>query len=142
MHGKQGEELSSLLLPGICSHWEGLFWWNTKLQPLQPLHLQAGLWLVLYTAWRVDLVHLLGSSLPWLFTRNAAEELVWVACLPALLSAEGQHLSAVLSQVVYPQFESKDMWDAAGCAHQCLLVAWPGRCLIPLGSLTCCLLYP
>lgn len=111
MHGKQGEELSSLLLPGICSHWEGLCWWNTKLrqlQPLQPLDLQAGLCLALYTAWRVDLMHLLGSRLPWLFTRNAAEELVWVTLLPALLSAEGQHLSAVLSQVVYPEFENEE----------------------------------
>lgn len=53
-------------------------------------------------------MHLLGSRLPWLFTRNAAEELVWVTLLPALLSAEGQHLSAVLSQVVYPEFENEE----------------------------------
>lgn len=122
MHGKQGEELSSLLLPGFCSHREGFCWWNTKLR--QPLDL--------CTAWRVDL---LGSKLPW----NAAQGLVWVPFLPALLSAEGQHLSAVLSQVVHPQFENEDVWDAAGCAHQCLLVPWPGQCLIPLASLPCCL---
>lgn len=103
---------SSLLLPGICSHWQGLCWWHTQLRqlyPLQPLDLQAELWPVLYTAWRVGLVHLLGSRLPWLFTRNTAEELVWVAFLPALLSAEGQHLSAVLSQVVHPHSEDEDM---------------------------------
>lgn len=76
MHGKQGEELSSLLLPGFCSHREGFCWWNTKLR--QPLDL--------CTAWRVDL---LGSKLPW----NAAQGLVWVPFLPALLSAEGQQCS-------------------------------------------------
>lgn len=76
-----------------------------QLQPLQRPDLRAGLWLVLYTAWRVDLVPLLGSRLPWLFPRNAAEGLVWAA----FLSAEGWHLSAALSQVVYPKLENEDV---------------------------------
>lgn len=111
MHGKLGEELSSLLLPGICSHWQGLCWWNTKLrqlQPLQPLDLQAGLWLVLHTAWRVDLMHLLGSRLPWLFTRSAAEELVWVALLPAVLSQLRTSISQQCShRLCFPSLRMK-----------------------------------
>lgn len=94
LHGKQGEEPASLLLPGICSPQERLCWGNTRLRQLQPLQCldlgcgwcftQPGGWI-----WGIC------WDPAWLFPRNAAEGLVWVAFLPALLSA-------VLSQVVYP----------------------------------------
>lgn len=102
--GEQGEEPSSLLLGERCSHLKGLcsrdpaeLWGrDANLRQLRYLHhlgLRAGLWLLLYAAWRVDLG--CGSDAccwncrsPWLFTKNAAEGLVWVAFLSALLLAD------------------------------------------------------
>lgn len=80
----------------VCSRDPAKPWgWDAKLRRLRYLHcldLWAGLWLLLYAAWRVDLG--CGSDpccwdcrLPWLFTKNATEVLVWVAFLSALLLA-------------------------------------------------------
>lgn len=102
-HREQGEEPSSFLLGERCSHLKGLcsqdpakLWGcDTKLRWLRYLHrlgLRAGLWLLLYAAWRVDLGCGSGACcwdrrLPWLFAKNAPEGLVWVAFLSALLLA-------------------------------------------------------
>lgn len=100
-HSEQGEEPSSLLLGETCSHLKGLCSqepaepqeWDTRLRQLRYLQgLWAGLWLLLYAAWRVHLGCGSGACcwdrrLLWLFPKNAPKGLIWVAFLSALLLA-------------------------------------------------------
>lgn len=124
MHGKQSEELSSLLLPGICSSWEGLCRWNCS--PCSP-------WIcgwLLYTAWRVDLVHLLGFQLALALYQECCRGVglggffsLLCSQLRASISQQCSHRSCI------PSLRMK----TCGVLLVVLTsVSWPGKGLIPL----------